>query len=146
MKRLLQSLCAGVLAACVQAAWAIDSQPAFANQATQARYEHLTHEFRCLVCQNETVADSNADLAGDFRRQIHEMVAAGKSDQQIRDYMVARYGNFILYKPPVQSSTWLLWGGPFLVLAIALMAAARIIRRRAGMDSHTDGGAGQGEA
>jgi cytochrome c-type biogenesis protein CcmH len=137
---------AGLLAACLQAAWAIDSQPPFADAVTQSRYEQLIHEFRCLVCQNETVADSNANLAGDFRRQIHAMVAAGESDQQIRDYMVARYGDFILYKPPVQSSTWLLWGGPFLVLAIALIAASRIIKRRAGMDDQNDERAGQGGA
>ena len=113
------------------AAAAIDSQPPFPDPTTQARYEHLTHELRCLVCQDETVADSNADLAADFRRQIHEMVAAGKTDAEIKDYMVARYGDFVLYKPPVQRNTALLWIGPFILLVIALSVVVLVIRRRA---------------
>lgn len=109
----------------------IDSEPPFPDPAVQARYEHLTHELRCLVCQDETVADSNAELAADFRRQIHEMVAAGKSDAEIKDYMVSRYGDFVLYQPPVQSNTMLLWIGPFILLLIALGVVALVVRRRA---------------
>ena len=116
------------------AAYGIDSEPPFADPVLQQRYEQLTHEFRCLVCQDETVADSNADLAADFRRQIHTMVAAGKSDSDIKTYMVERYGNFVLYKPPVQASTWLLWGGPFLLLLIGLAVIARVIRQRANQE------------
>lgn len=114
------------------AAFGIDSEPPFPDPVLQQRYEQLTHEFRCLVCQDETVADSNADLAADFRRQIHAMVAAGRSDAEIKGYMVQRYGNFVLYKPPVQPGTWLLWGGPFLLLLIALGVIARVVRQRAG--------------
>lgn len=113
------------------AALGIDSEPPFPDPVLQQRYEQLTHVFRCLVCQDETVADSNADLAADFRRQIHDMVAAGKSDAEIRTYMVQRYGNFVLYQPPLQASTWLLWGGPFLLLLIALGVITRVIRQRA---------------
>lgn len=112
-------------------ALAIDSEPPFADPALQARYEQLTHEFRCLVCQDETVADSNAELAADFRRQIHGMVEAGRSEAEIRRYMVSRYGNFVLYKPPVQRSTALLWAGPFILLILALAVVARVVRRRA---------------
>lgn len=112
-------------------ALAIDSEPPFADPGLQARYEQLTHEFRCLVCQDETVADSNAELAADFRRQIHGMVEAGRSDAEIRQYMVNRYGNFVLYKPPMQRSTALLWAGPFILLLLALVIVARVVRRRA---------------
>lgn len=112
-------------------ALAIDSQPPFPDPALQARYEALTHGLRCLVCQDETVADSNADLAADFRRQIHDMVAAGKTDAEIKSYMVGRYGDFVLYKPPVQSNTALLWGGPFLLLLIAATVVFLVVRNRA---------------
>jgi len=119
-------------------AHAIDSQPPFPDQEQQARYEALTHELRCLVCQDETIADSNAELAADFRRQIHDMVAAGKTDAEIKSYMVGRYGDFVLYKPPVQSNTALLWVGPFILLLIALVAVILIVRRRAAQPE--DGG------
>jgi len=116
-------------------ALAIDSEAPFQDPALEARYENLIHDFRCLVCQNETVADSDADLAADFRRQIRGMVAAGKTDEEIRTYMVARYGDFVLYKPPVQTDTLLLWGGPFLFLAIGLGVVIQVLRRRAAADA-----------
>ncbi|HEY1771647.1 MAG TPA: cytochrome c-type biogenesis protein [Gammaproteobacteria bacterium] len=129
MKRLLTAL---MLLCATGMAHAIDSQPPFPDPALQARYETLTHELRCLVCQDETVADSNAELAADFRRQIHDMVAAGKTDEEIKSYMVGRYGDFVLYKPPVQSNTALLWVGPFILLLIALIVVSLVVRRRAG--------------
>lgn len=113
------------------AAFAIDSQPPFQDPELQERYEALTHEFRCLVCQDETVADSNADLAADFRRQIHTMVASGKSDAEIKSYMVGRYGDFVLYRPPLQSSTLFLWIGPFLLLLVGLTVIYLVVKRRA---------------
>jgi cytochrome c-type biogenesis protein CcmH len=113
------------------AALAIDSQPPFQDPTLQTRYEALTHEFRCLVCQDETIADSNADLAADFRRQIHSMVAAGRSDAEIKSYMVSRYGDFVLYRPPLQSSTVFLWVGPFLLLLVALAVGWLVVKRRA---------------
>lgn len=127
-----------VAALFLKPALAIDSEAPFQDPALEARYENLTHDFRCLVCQNETVADSDADLAADFRRQIHGMVAAGKTDAEIRAYMVARYGDFVLYKPPVQTNTWLLWGGPFLFLAIGLGVVIQVLRRRARADAGQD--------
>ncbi len=127
MRRLLACLCLSWAVT----ALAIDSEPPFSDPALQARYEQLTHELRCLVCQDETVADSNAELAADFRRQIHEMVAAGKSEAEIKAYMVDRYGNFVLYRPPVQSNTAPLWIGPFVLLLVALAVVWRVVRRRA---------------
>jgi cytochrome c-type biogenesis protein CcmH len=123
-------LYAGVLMLVAVAAFAIDSEPPFPDPVVQARYEALTHEFRCLVCQDETVADSNADLAADFRRQIHTMVASGKTDAEIKDYMVKRYGDFVLYRPPLQSSTLFLWVGPFILLLVGLSVIYLVVKRR----------------
>lgn len=133
MKQILTALAMIVLI--VPGAAAIDTEAPFKDPALEARYETLIHDFRCLVCQNETVADSDAELAADFRRQIRSMVAAGESDAEIRAYMVARYGDFVLYKPPIQSNTWFLWGGPFLFLGIGLAVVIRVLRRRAGADA-----------
>ncbi|HEV2110695.1 MAG TPA: cytochrome c-type biogenesis protein [Gammaproteobacteria bacterium] len=119
---------------------AIDSEPPFNDPALQDRYQTLIHGFRCLVCQDEAVADSDADLAADFRRQIHAMVAEGKSDAEIKGYMVERYGNYVLYKPPVQASTWLLWTGPFILLCIALLTVVTVVRRRASQSDAAAGG------
>ena len=85
--------------------------------ASPERLKRLSEELRCLVCQNQTLADSNADLAVDLKRQIETLLAQGQSDNQIRDYMVARYGDFVLYRPPLQGNTLLLWIGPFAMLA-----------------------------
>ena len=131
MRRLFTVLLLAVAAA----AYGIDSEPVFPDAAQQARYEALIHVFRCLVCQNETIADSDADLAADLRRQVHGLVAAGKSDAEIRAYLVDRYGNFVLYRPPVQTNTWLLWGGPFLLLLLGLTVVVAVVRRRAKMDA-----------
>lgn len=81
------------------------------------RMKRLSEELRCLVCQNQTLADSNAELAVDLKRQIETLMNQGRNDNEIRDYMVARYGDFVLYRPPVQRNTWLLWFGPFAMLA-----------------------------
>ena len=85
--------------------------------ASPERLKRLSEELRCLVCQNQTLADSNADLAVDLKRQIETLLAQGQTDNQIRDYMVARYGDFVLYRPPLQGNTLLLWIGPFAMLA-----------------------------
>lgn len=111
-------------------AGAIDTEAAFQDAALQARYEHLTNELRCLVCQNQTVADSNAGLAADLRRQVKEMIAAGKSDDEIKRFMTDRYGDFVLYDPPLSARTMLLWAAPVLLLIVTLGAAARQIIRR----------------
>lgn len=90
----------------------------------------LATELRCLVCQNQTLADSNAPLAVDLRNQVREQLAAGKSESEVRDYMVARYGDFVLYKPPLKASTLLLWAGPFLLLLAGLAIFLKRVRRQ----------------
>lgn len=102
-----------------------------ADPVAEKRLQGLSEELRCLVCQNQTIADSNAELALDLRREIRTMIKAGQSDQQIIDFMVARYGDFVLYRPPVKGVTLLLWGGPVLLLLIGLIALVRYLKRRA---------------
>ena len=96
----------------------------------EARYEQLTHEFRCVTCQNTTIADSQVELAGQLRRQVREMLLAGKSDQDIRDYMTARYGDFILFRPRFAARTAWLWLAPGVMLIIGVFVAIRVIRQR----------------
>ncbi len=110
--------------------FAIDTEPALPNATLQHRYEKLTHEFRCLVCQDEDIADSNAGLAADLRAQVRQQLVNGKSDAQIKDYMVARYGDFVLFKPPFQPNTLLLWFGPAILLLLGLGVAFVVVRRR----------------
>lgn len=111
-------------------ALAIDTGRAFEDPEQQARYELLIKDLRCLVCQNQSIADSNATLASDLRREVREMMIAGQSDQQIRDFMTARYGDFVLYRPPVSPRTWLLWSAPVLLLLAGLGIAAMVVMRR----------------
>ena len=116
-------------AALALAAGAALAQPA-ADEAFEQRLKRLETDLRCLVCQNQTLADSNAPLAEDLRREVRELALAGKSDAEIRAFLVARYGDFVLYRPPVKESTWLLWFGPFLLLGGGLAAWLAIVRRR----------------
>lgn len=102
----------------------------FDDAEKEASYKNLIAELRCLVCQNQNLAESNAELALDLRRQTYEMVSEGKSEKQVVDYMVQRYGDFVLYRPPVQFNTLLLWLGPFVFLLIAVVVLLRIIRTR----------------
>ena len=95
--------------------YAIEDMYSFTNQAEQERFSQLTHHLRCLVCQNQNLSDSNAPLATDLRNQVYEQIMQGKSDEKIIDYLVSRYGNFILYQPPLSFSTLLLWLGPFFI-------------------------------
>src|SRR5687767_6167223 len=99
-------------------------------ESLDARVKDLAHELRCLVCQNQTIADSNAPLALDLRNQIREQLAAGKSERDVIDFMVARYGDFVLYRPPFKAATLALWLGPFLLLAAAAWFLIRRVRRR----------------
>jgi len=110
-------------------AQAIDSRQ-FANPEQQEAYETLTSELRCLVCQNQTIADSNAELAADLRRQVQEMLEQGKSREQIVQFMTDRYGDFVLYKPPFKAKTSLLWIGPIAFLLLGLVAVYFVIRQR----------------
>ena len=97
-------------------AHANEAQPVAANPALEKRVMALAEELRCLVCQNQTIADSHAELAIDLKNQVREKLAQGMSDKDVVDYMVQRYGDFVRYRPPVKAATWLLWFGPFLLL------------------------------
>jgi cytochrome c-type biogenesis protein CcmH len=106
------------------------STSALAEDALDRRVMNLAHELRCLVCQNETLADSQAPLAADLRNQIREQLAAGKSEREVVDFLVERYGDFVLYRPPLKGTTALLWTGPFLFLAFGVFLLVRLVRRR----------------
>jgi cytochrome c-type biogenesis protein CcmH len=95
-----------------------------------ARLKRLENELRCLVCQNQTLADSNSALADDLRREVRTLAVAGKSDAEIKQYLVARYGDFVLYNPPVKGTTWLLWFGPFVLLVAGGAIWYAVVRRR----------------
>jgi cytochrome c-type biogenesis protein CcmH len=102
----------------------------FKDDTERERFKDLTEGLRCLVCQNQTLADSDASLAQDLRREIHELMQKGKSDQQIVEFLVSRYGDFVLYRPPVKTTTYALWFGPFLLLILGLFVLTYMIRRR----------------
>jgi cytochrome c-type biogenesis protein CcmH len=129
LRRLALLLLAAVLAggACAQA---IEPLP-FRDHAEELRFQRLTARLRCPMCQNETLADSNAPIAHDLRDQIFAMMQHGQSDAQIEHYLVDRYGDYVLYDPPVRPYTWLLWFGPLLILAGGAAAVAATVRRRA---------------
>jgi len=113
----------------VAPAWSGIEIHQFKTPEQEARYKHLTTTLRCLVCQNENLADSNATLARQLRAQIFKMLNDGASDKQIVDYMVSRYGNFVLYNPPLIPSTYLLWIGPFILLLFGIIIMQIVIRR-----------------
>jgi cytochrome c-type biogenesis protein CcmH len=100
------------------------------DPALERRVTNLAHELRCLVCQNQTLAESSAPLAVDLRNQIRNQLAAGKSEREVVDFMVARYGEFVLYRPPFKASTLLLWLGPFAMLILGFWVLIRLLRRR----------------
>lgn len=99
----------------------------FDNPELEDDYIELATELRCLVCQNQNLIDSNAELAGDLRREVAKMLKEGKNKEQVTEFMVARYGDFVLYNPPVKPSTWLLWGGPFVLMFFAVFIVLRKI-------------------
>jgi cytochrome c-type biogenesis protein CcmH len=102
----------------------------FTDESQEQRYKDLIEEIRCLVCQNQSLLDSDAELAQDLRVEVFELVQSGQDDDQIVDFLVERYGDFVLYKPPVKPSTYLLWYGPFVLLAIAALLLLRSVRRQ----------------
>jgi cytochrome c-type biogenesis protein CcmH len=110
--------------------WAGEAAPLAENPVAEARLKHLAVELRCLVCQNQTLADSNAPLAEDLRREVREMIAKNMSDQEIIDFLVSRYGDFVLYRPPWKATTTLLWLGPFLLLGSGAAALVLALNRR----------------
>ncbi|MFZ5556728.1 MAG: cytochrome c-type biogenesis protein [Pseudomonadota bacterium] len=112
------------------AALAAEAQPVAEDPALERRLQVLAKELRCLVCQNESLADSQAELANDLRREVRDLMRSGKTDAEVKQYLVARYGDFVLYRPPVKGSTYLLWVGPFVLLAVALAVLIVLLRRR----------------
>ena len=115
-----------------------EAKPLAENPQVEARLKALAVELRCLVCQNQTLADSNAPLAEDLRREVREMIAKNMSDQEIIDFLVARYGDFVLYRPPWRATTTLLWLGPFLLLAVGATTLILALRRRQKSIPETD--------
>lgn len=124
-------LLAALLALTGLSALAADTPLSFDDPVRQQRYDDLLAELRCLVCQNQSLADSHADLAQDLRDEVYRMLEEGASDPQILDFMVERYGDFVLYRPPLRSSTVLLWGAPLLLALVAIGVVIRLARRRA---------------
>ena len=110
--------------------YAIDPLP-FKDRTEEVRFQNLTRQLRCLVCQNQDLADSDAALAGDLRKQVFEMMRDGKSDDEIKQYLVARYNDFVLYDPPLKPGTWLLWFTPFALVLAGALVLVRIVRTRA---------------
>jgi cytochrome c-type biogenesis protein CcmH len=112
------------------AAHAGEALPLAADPVVEQRLLALAEEVRCLVCQNESLAGSRAELAQDLRREIRHLIEQGKTDAEVLDFLVSRYGDFVRYRPPLKPTTWLLWGGPFAGLAAALLGLVRFVRRR----------------
>ena len=119
-----------MLAVVASAGAIVFEQREFDDAEQLERYKRLIYELRCLVCQNQNLADSDADLAADLRREVHRMILAGKSDKDVIDFMVARYGDFVLYRPPLKATTVLLWVGPFVLAVGGLMILLIQLRRR----------------
>ena len=125
-----QIFLATLIALSIGSASSKDAVPLADDPVTEQRLISISEEMRCLVCQNESLAGSRSDLANDLRREIRILISEGKSDDQIRSFMVERYGDFVLYRPPVKPVTWLLWIGPFVILGIGITGLLMYLRRR----------------
>jgi cytochrome c-type biogenesis protein CcmH len=123
---------------------AVDANGQLVDQGLQTRFERITQDLRCLVCQNESIADSNADLAVDLRRQVREMLVAGKSNDAIFDFMTNRYGEFVRFNPPLEPKTLLIWGAPFLMLLLGGAIIFRVVRQRSRMPVDDEPATGPG--
>jgi cytochrome c-type biogenesis protein CcmH len=130
MRRFATLLLLAAIAVAPLPVLAAEAVPTENDAVAAARAVKLSEKLRCLVCQNQTIADSGAELAQDLRNQIREQIAAGRTDAEIVDYMVARYGDFVLYQPPVKPTTVLLWAGPALLLLVGFAGLVRIVRAR----------------
>jgi len=117
----------------VDARAAVDINGQLKDPALQSRFEHITKQLRCVVCQNESIADSNVELAGDLRRQVREMLVAGKSNDAIFGFMTDRYGEFVRFSPPLEPKTLLIWGAPFFMLLLGGFIIYRVVRQRSRM-------------
>ncbi len=118
-----------VLATC-SASWAKEATLLADDPVVEQRLIAISEEMRCLVCQNESLAGSRSDLANDLRRELRTLIKQGKSDAEIRQFMVSRYGDFVLYRPPVKPTTWMLWIGPFVLMVVGVIALFVYMRRR----------------
>ena len=125
-----QIFLATLIALSLGSVFAKDAAPLADDPVTEQRLISISEEMRCLVCQNESLAGSRSDLANDLRREIRILISEGKSDDQIRSFMVERYGDFVLYRPPVKPVTWLLWIGPFVILGVGIAGLLMYLRRR----------------
>jgi len=134
MKMLLAMACALLLANPVLAK---DAAPLAEDPVVEARLVKISTELRCLVCQNESLAGSQAELAQDLRREVRDLIKQGNTDQQVKDFLVSRYGEFVLYRPQLKPSTWLLWGGPFVLLIVGLAVLVSYLRRRSRLIGET---------
>jgi cytochrome c-type biogenesis protein CcmH len=123
----------GSMAQVPAATASVDANGQLQDHALQARFERITKELRCLVCQNESIADSNVELASDLRRQVREMLVAGKSDDSIFDFMTDRYGEFVRFSPPLEPKTLVIWGAPFAMLLLGGVIVYRVVRQRSRM-------------
>lgn len=133
---LVRGLVVALLASGV--ALAVDTEPPLPDPVLQDRYVALTQQIRCLVCQNEAISDSTAPLAADLRREVRRMIAAGQSDAEVKDFLLARYGDFVLYRPRFQATTAALWLAPAVLLALVAVTIWRVIRRRSGLPADVD--------
>ena len=120
-----------VVLLCLSDVWAGEAVPTDQDPVQAKRAVRLAEGLRCLVCQNQNLADSDADLAKDLRKQVFDMMQSGKSDAEIKQYLVARYNDFVLYDPPLKPGTWLLWFAPFVLVLIGAGVVVAILRRRA---------------
>jgi cytochrome c-type biogenesis protein CcmH len=121
---------------------AVDAYGELRDPSLQSRFERITHDLRCLVCQNESIADSNVELAADLRRQVREMLVAGQSDDAIFRFMTDRYGEFVRFNPPLEPKTLLIWGAPFIMLILGAVIIVRIVRQRSRMPLDDEPSAG----
>lgn len=137
MSRLRIPLAIMLLSLVAAATFGVDVEP-MPTPELQARYDALTHELRCMKCQNQSLADSPVGLASDLRAVVRELLMAGKTDQEVRDHMVERYGTFILFRPPFTRSTGWVWIAPFVLLAIGIIVTVVIVRRRSRMVAADD--------
>lgn len=118
----------------------IAAPPQFSDPAEAKRFHALTEELRCVKCQNQSLADSNAQIAQDLRQEVLDLMRQGKSDAEVKQYLVARYGEFVLYRPRVEPTTWLLWFGPAVLLLVGGFVVAGIVRRRSGGNQQSAAG------
>jgi cytochrome c-type biogenesis protein CcmH len=126
----MKCICIFLMGLCIGLANAGEASPMAEDPVVEARLVHISQEIRCLVCQNESLSSSRAELADDLRREVRDLIRTNKSDQEIKDFLVSRYGDFVLYRPEVKPLTWVLWFGPFVVLLMAAIFMWVYLRQR----------------